>query len=105
MGATHTAYKFLDNYISPCDDYEWTVTAMNGYGQSDYADSYTVNNGLMPEPPATATAAADPTTGGFVVGGTWGSAESDGLHGGCNLMAVGYWDLRDSAYCFATLYP
>lgn len=32
MGATHTAYKFLDNYISPCDDYEWTVTAMNGYG-------------------------------------------------------------------------
>jgi len=59
----------------------------------------------MPEPPATATAAADPTTGGFVVGGTWGSAESDDLHGGCYLEGVGYWDLRDSAYCYASYAP
>jgi hypothetical protein len=77
--------------IAACSTYNFTVTAANGYGESDYSDSYLVNNGESPTKLTVDTAVRNPTptTGGFDIDTSFTGTYSNG---GCDTLGIGYWE-------------
>lgn len=101
MASSATAYFDLKRYISACTTYNFTVTAMNGYGESDYSGHYSINNAGPPSKMAD-TIARSRDQSGFSVLATWGSATYD--DGGCTLEGIGYWEYKSAnttkPYCY-----
>lgn len=103
MASSATAYFDLQRYIAACTTYNFTVTAMNGYGESNYSTSYKVNNAGPPSKMDSSIARARNTdSDAFDVTITWGSETYDA--GGCTLIGVGYWEHSawntTNAYCY-----
>jgi hypothetical protein len=91
LAGSNTAFFELTNFIVKCTEYNFTVTAMNGYGQSDMSAYYMVTTAAMPSKLNNEfTRAVSLTTGGFSATADWGGVEYS--NGGCDLIGFGYWE-------------
>jgi hypothetical protein len=105
MASSSVAYFELTRFIVACTEYNFTVTAMNGYGESDRSGSYTVTTGTAPSRlDENFLLARNDATGGFVVTVAWGSEEFS--NGGCLLLGFGYWEHSawntTNPFCYVT---
>jgi len=105
--STATSFFEQERLIAACSTYNFTVTAANGYGESDYSDSYLVNNGEAPTKltvVAASTNSDDPITGGFDISTSFSGAYDNG---GCDTEGVGHWEYDVSnttePYCYSAM--
>lgn len=100
MKSSNSDFFDLDRYIAACTDYTFVVTAMNGYGESDYSEQYEIVSGSAPDAPLGVTYAQ--VAGEMTVTVDMSYADEDayiGAFGNCDLLYLGAYedDLRDDA--------